>query len=95
MAIVHTKPSSTSPNPSPRKSLEEQDQIIKQQIITPKVKQTSPVAKIRQFAGVDDDIGNDDHSNAMMNKIEVISGANGNSAGKFYFITEKNEFTIL
>jgi hypothetical protein len=88
LAIVHTKPSSTSPNPSPRKSLEETDQIIKEPIIPPKIKQTSPVAKIRQFAGVDDDIGNDDHSNAMMNKIEVVPGANGNSAGKFYFMKD-------
>ena len=83
MAIVHTKPSSTSPNPSPRKSLEEKDEVIKQQMIPPKLKQTSPVAKIRQFAGVDD-IGNDEDSNAMMNKIEVVSGANGNSAGNFF-----------
>ena len=83
LAMVHTKPSLTSPNPSPRTSLEEKDQVIKQQIIPPKLKQTSPIAKIRQFVGVDD-IGNDEHSNAMMNKIEVASGANGNSTGNFF-----------
>ena len=88
------EPSSTSPNPSPRKSLDEKDQPIKQQTIPPKPKQTSPVAKIRQFVGVDD-TGSDDHSNDTLNRIEVVPVANGNPAGNTFFIKYCSKLIIL
>ena len=73
--------SSTSPNPSPRKSLEEKDPVILQQTSHKKSKQTSPVAKIRQFVGMEDTT-QEKVPNDVLNKAKGIPAISGKTSGK-------------
>ena len=87
MFIVQAEPTATSPNPTIRKSLEEKEPAIKQQIIPAKPKQTSPVAQIGKIARFGA-TGNSDDSNVMVHKTEVVSTANGNSAGNKFLMKD-------
>ena len=59
----HKESFSPSPNPSPRKSLEEKDMMSQQEGDRENdTKQTSPVAKIRQFIGIGNDTEDSDAS---------------------------------
>ena len=52
----HKDSLASSPNPSPRKSLEEKEILSQQEKkVEYGAKKTSPVAKIRQFVGVEND----------------------------------------
>ena len=77
----HAKSSSKSPNPSPRRSLEEKDQHVEHETRPRNNNIRTPVAKIRQFAGIDDK-HYDNVSSAELDKTESFAnGINGNEKG--------------
>ena len=74
--------SKPSPSPSPRKSLKDENEICQEEEQKEKtIEQTSPVAKIRQFIGLEPNSNTNDKSNVSNEELREEE-INENGSGK-------------
>ena len=78
------KSSSISPNPSPRTSVEESNDMIRPDSSSLNTSRIAPVAKIRQFIGIDD-IPHGDVTPNVSNQMEMIPKDTGIKTGNNKF----------
>ena len=78
------KSSSISPNPSPRTSVEESNEMIRPNSSSLNTSRVAPVAKIRQFIGIDD-IPHGDVTQNVTNQIEMEPKDTGIKTGNNKF----------
>ena len=78
------KSSSISPNPSPRTSVEESNEMIRPKSSPLNTSRVAPVAKIRQFIGIDDTPHGDMTQN-VSNEMEIVPRDTGIKTGNNKF----------